>query len=121
MHTRSVQNVMLWTAYFMRNNRLYLMTARVLGALLCSMLPAVPCYSMEKPYSGPFFENEQLLMVIIPRAPLMDSDGLVTQVWQPRGLPSTFLVGPAGKVHYQALGGRDWDQPAYVEFLRRLK
>ena len=53
--------------------------------------------------------------------PLMDSDGLVTQVWQPRGLPSTFLVGPAGKIQYQALGGRDWDQPAYVEFLRGLK
>ena len=53
--------------------------------------------------------------------PLMDSDGLVTQVWQPRGLPSTFLVGPAGNIQYQALGGRDWDQPAYVEFLRGLK
>ena len=53
--------------------------------------------------------------------PLMDYDGLVTQVWQPRGLPSTFLVDPAGKIQYQALGGRDWDQPAYVEFLRGLK
>ena len=53
--------------------------------------------------------------------PLMDSDGLVTQVWQPRGLPATFLVGPAGNIQYRALGGRDWDQPAYVEFLRGLK
>jgi hypothetical protein len=54
-------------------------------------------------------------------APLMDSDGLVTQVWQPRGLPSTFLVGPAGNIQYRVLGGREWDQPAYVEFLRGLK
>lgn len=62
------------------------------------------------------------LGIVAPElVPLMDSDGLVTQVWQPRGLPSTFLVGPAGKIHYQALGGRDWDQPAYVEFLRGLK
>ena len=53
--------------------------------------------------------------------PLMDSDGLVTEVWQPRGLPSTFLVGPSGKIHYQALGGRNWDQPAYIEFLRGLE
>ena len=53
--------------------------------------------------------------------PLMDGDGRVTQVWQPRGLPSTFLVGPAGKIQYQALGGREWDQPAYIEFLRALK
>ena len=52
--------------------------------------------------------------------PLMDSDGLVTQVWQPRGLPSTFLVDPFGKIQYQALGGREWDKPAYIEFLRGL-
>jgi len=52
--------------------------------------------------------------------PLMDYDGLVTQAWQPRGLPSTFLVDPSGKIQYQALGGRDWEQPAYVEFLRGL-
>ncbi len=52
--------------------------------------------------------------------PLMDYDGLVTQVWQPRGLPSTFLVDPSGKIQYKALGGRDWDKPDYVEFLRGL-
>jgi hypothetical protein len=43
------------------------MTARVIGTLLCAMLPAIPCYSTEKPYPDPFFENEQLLMVIKPR------------------------------------------------------
>jgi len=53
--------------------------------------------------------------------PLMDSDGLVTQVWEPRGLPSTFLVDPAGRIQYLALGGRDWDTPAYVAFLQSLK
>jgi len=53
--------------------------------------------------------------------PLMDSDGLVTQNWEPRGLPSTFLVDPSGRIQYLALGGRDWDQPAYVAFLRSLQ
>ena len=53
--------------------------------------------------------------------PLMDSDGLVTQVWEPRGLPSTFLVDPSGRIQYLALGGREWDQPSYVAFLRSLK
>jgi thiol-disulfide isomerase/thioredoxin len=52
--------------------------------------------------------------------PLMDNDGLVTQIWQPRGLPSTFLVDPSGKIQYKALGGRDWDKPGYIEFLRSL-
>jgi len=62
------------------------------------------------------------LGIVAPElVPLMDSDGLVTQAWAPRGLPSTFLVDPKGKIQYLALGDRRWDEPAYVEFLRRLK
>jgi thiol-disulfide isomerase/thioredoxin len=52
--------------------------------------------------------------------PLMDNDGLVTEVWQPRGLPATYLVDPSGYIRYQALGGRAWEKPAYMEFLRKL-
>jgi thiol-disulfide isomerase/thioredoxin len=53
-------------------------------------------------------------------APLMDTQGLVTEQWQPRGLPATFLVDPQGRIRYQALGGREWDTPPYLDFLRRL-
>jgi len=52
--------------------------------------------------------------------PLMDYDGQVTEVWQPRGLPATYLVDPNGRIQYQALGGREWDKPVYLEFLRGL-
>ena len=52
--------------------------------------------------------------------PLMDIDGQVTEVWQPRGLPATYLVDPSGNIQYQALGGREWDKPEYLEFLRGL-
>jgi thiol-disulfide isomerase/thioredoxin len=52
--------------------------------------------------------------------PLMDRDGLATEAWQPRGLPSTYLVDPQGMIRYQALGGRPWDEGAYLDFLRRL-
>ncbi|MGD2138658.1 MAG: TlpA disulfide reductase family protein [Gammaproteobacteria bacterium] len=52
--------------------------------------------------------------------PLLDNDGLVTEAWQPRGLPATYLVNPDGLIRYQALGGRDWEQPPYLEFLRGL-
>jgi thiol-disulfide isomerase/thioredoxin len=52
--------------------------------------------------------------------PLMDTDGLVTEVWQPRGLPATFLVDPAGNIRYLALGGRDWNTLPYLDFLRRI-
>ncbi|MGD2136656.1 MAG: TlpA disulfide reductase family protein [Gammaproteobacteria bacterium] len=52
--------------------------------------------------------------------PLMDTDGLVTEDWQPRGLPASFLVDPEGRIQYQALGGREWEQPVYLDFLRGL-
>jgi thiol-disulfide isomerase/thioredoxin len=52
--------------------------------------------------------------------PLMDTDGLVTERWQPRGLPATFFVDPEGRLQYLALGGRPWDSPEYVEFVQRL-
>lgn len=51
---------------------------------------------------------------------LMDSDGLVTEQWQPRGLPATYLVDPEGRLRYQALGGRPWDTPEYLDFLKQL-
>ena len=51
---------------------------------------------------------------------LMDKDGQVTEVWKPRGLPTTFLINPQGEVKYQAIGGRDWDKPEYINFLRQL-
>jgi thiol-disulfide isomerase/thioredoxin len=51
---------------------------------------------------------------------LMDRDGAVTEIWQPRGLPSTFLVDPEGRLRYLALGGRVWDADPYLGFLRRL-
>jgi len=52
--------------------------------------------------------------------PLMDRDGQVTEKWKPRGLPATYLVDPDGQVRYQALGGRAWDSPPYINFLRSL-
>jgi thiol-disulfide isomerase/thioredoxin len=52
--------------------------------------------------------------------PLMDADGLVTERWQPRGLPSTYFVDPDGRLRYLALGGRPWDSQEYLRFLRSL-
>ena len=51
---------------------------------------------------------------------LVDADGQVTEVWKPRGLPTTFLINPQGEVKYQAIGGREWNRPEYVDFLKRL-
>jgi len=70
----------------MRNTRLFLTTVRALGVLLCGMLAVAPCYSMDKPYPGPFFENEQLLMVIIPRAPEQ-----MAAFYEARGFPQAAI------------------------------
>ena len=51
---------------------------------------------------------------------LLDSDGLATEQWQPRGLPSTYFVDPEGRLRYIALGGRPWDKGAYLGFLKGL-
>jgi len=51
---------------------------------------------------------------------LLDRDGAVADRWEPRGLPATYLVDPRGRLRYQALGGRPWDKPAYLDFLRGL-
>ena len=51
---------------------------------------------------------------------LMDLDGQVTETWKPRGLPTTFLISPQGEVKYQAIGGREWGEPVYVNFLKKL-
>ena len=63
----------------------------------------------------------EFLAVVAPDiTPLMDHDGLVTERWQPRGLPATFFVDPQGRLQYLALGGRPWDMPEYLEFLQNL-
>ena len=52
--------------------------------------------------------------------PLVDADGSVTELWQPRGLPATFFVDPDGKLQYLALGGRAWHEPVYLNFLKNM-
>ena len=51
---------------------------------------------------------------------LLDVDGLVTEAWKPRGLPTSFLINPEGQVKYQAIGGREWGNPVYINFLKKL-
>ena len=51
---------------------------------------------------------------------LMDVDGEVTEKYAPRGLPTTFLVNPQGKMVYLALGGVRWMDAPYYNFLKAL-
>lgn len=70
-------------------------------------------------------ENDDVVFsflgVVAPEMPtLMDRDGLVTERWQPRGLPASFFVSPEGTLEYIALGGRQWDKPEFLNFVKRL-
>ena len=63
----------------------------------------------------------EFMGVVTPElSTLMDRDGLVTERWQPRGLPASFFVSPEGTLEYIALGGRAWDNPKYLNFVKQL-
>jgi thiol-disulfide isomerase/thioredoxin len=50
----------------------------------------------------------------------MDRDGELTELWKPRGLPTTFFIDPEGRKRFLALGGRPWDKPAYQSLIRKM-
>lgn len=51
---------------------------------------------------------------------LMDRDSKVAEAWPIRGLPTTFVVDPQGRIAYRAIGGRDWDQGELLDPVRAL-
>ncbi len=51
----------------------------------------------------------------------LDRDSAVTGQWPVRGLPTTFVVDPAGRLVYQAIGSREWDDPALLARVRALR
>ncbi len=52
---------------------------------------------------------------------LLDQDGQTINRWPVRGLPTTFVIDPDGRIVYQAIGGRAWDDPKLLEMVRGLR
>lgn len=52
---------------------------------------------------------------------LMDKTSSVSREWRVRGLPSTYVIDPQGRIIYRAIGGREWDAPELLEQIRALK
>lgn len=46
---------------------------------------------------------------------LFDTDAVSMQKWGVKGLPTTYIVNPEGKVVYRAVGGREFDHPDMVK------
>ena len=51
----------------------------------------------------------------------IDETSMVVTSYPVRGLPTTFVVDPDGRLAYVATGGREWDDPALLDLVRALK
>lgn len=91
---------------------------------LQAMRAQIPAAQLELILVNTAETDEQVFAFLPTVAPdlnsFMDYDGAATDRWQPRGLPSSFFIDPQGRLRYLALGGRAWDSPIYLDFLRAL-
>lgn len=51
----------------------------------------------------------------------MDLESRTVQAWTVRGLPTTYVVDPQGRLAYVAAGEREWDDPKLLDLVRELK
>ena len=51
----------------------------------------------------------------------MDLDSEVVQSYPVKGLPTTFVIDPKGRLVYSATGEREWDDPKLLDQVRALK
>lgn len=71
-------------------------------------------------------EDETTVFAFTGRYPvnfplLLDRDGAVVRQYPVIGLPTTYVIDPRGRVTHRAVGGREWDDPALLDQLRRLR
>ncbi len=52
---------------------------------------------------------------------LLDESGTEINKWPIKGLPTTFVIDPEGKIIYQAVGGREWDNDSLLDKVRALR
>lgn len=52
---------------------------------------------------------------------LLDEKGEEIKKWPIKGLPTTFVLDPQGKIVYQAVGGREWDDDVLLDKVRALR
>ncbi len=52
---------------------------------------------------------------------LLDQEGEIVARWPVKGLPTTFVIDPQGRIVYRAIGGRDWDDDKLLDVVRGLR
>ena len=70
----------------MRSAIQYLMTIPCLAGIFIGVLACSSAAAIDKPYRGPFVENDQLLVVLIPRTPEQ-----MAAFYEARGFPRTAI------------------------------
>jgi len=71
-------------------------------------------------------ENEDTIFSFMGDYPidfllLMDQNSQLTESWPVKGLPTTYIIDPLGRLHYRAIGSRDWDAENLLNKLRALQ
>ncbi len=71
-------------------------------------------------------EDEDTIFVFTADYPadfpvLLDRDGEVIGQWPVKGVPTTFIVDPEGRIAYRAVGGREWDDEQLLDVIRELQ
>jgi thiol-disulfide isomerase/thioredoxin len=51
---------------------------------------------------------------------LMDRDGEALQTWKVFAYPTSFLIGPDGKIRYALFGALEWDSPETIDKISSL-
>lgn len=51
----------------------------------------------------------------------MDTESEVAQRYPLKGLPTTYVIDPEGRLVYSAVGSREWDDPGLLDQVRALK
>ena len=58
---------------------------------------------------------------VFPSFPILfDRDAAVAERYDIRGLPTTLVIDPAGRIRYRAIGGRNFDHPGVRALIRGL-
>lgn len=60
-------------------------------------------------------------LAVFPTFPiLLDHAGKLSQAYDVKGLPTTFIVNRQGNIVYRAIGGRDFNHPQVKKLIREL-
>jgi peroxiredoxin len=71
-------------------------------------------------------EDEETIFMFMGDYPiefglLLDRSGEIVKQWPVKGLPTTFVLDPEGRIVYRAIGGREWDSDILLDMVRGLK